>query len=87
MGGFISKYPVYEEYPCFFEEENSFGAHHWATGVALETASMRDVTLAIDFDCYMSGGQTYRDDEAGWICVHNDDYPCNFQYYDAHGNV
>ena len=84
MGGWLSKNPVYEEYGCFFEDPPFF-ADFWTTGIHMETFEMRPQTKRIEFDCYMSGGETHRDDDGSWICVHNDEYPCNFLYVDASG--
>ena len=80
MGGYVTQDPVFEEYPCFFEDPH-FNADMYVVHTLdpLETGSPELAIKFIDFDCYMSGGgiQPEAGSEA-LICAHSADFPCNF---------
>ena len=80
MRGYITQYPVFDEYPCFFEEPH-FDADRYVVRTLdpLETGDTELATKVIDFDCYMSGGGILPDTTSGnFICAHGHDFPCNF---------
>ena len=89
MGGYITQYPYFreKEYPCFFEDPDFETDMYVVDSLdPLETESRELATKVIDFDCYMSGGRIDLESETWTFCIHDDEAPCNFVYYDANGN-
>ena len=86
MGGYITHYPYFEEYPCFFEDTDFSAYVNDEPLDPLETGDWYLATNPIDFNCYMSGGLIAPGEEGTSICVYNDRWPCNFVYHDADGN-
>ena len=90
MGGYLTEYPYFEKYPCFFEAPvNAADLDLFVVDTLdpLETGDDTKATKVIDFDCYMSGGRLESDGLSEALdCVHDADHPCNFGYYDELGD-